>query len=92
MKKSRLAILRLLCDALLFILIFLTPSVFAFLAGAAFLFFLPHFYEFLFAAFLLDILYGAPTPLFSGFQFLFSVSAIALFVCVEAAKRRMRFY
>lgn len=56
------------------------------------LFFFPHFYEFLVAAFLLDMLYGAPVPLWGEFQLVFSSAAIVLFFLGGAVQRRMRIY
>lgn len=92
MKAHRLATLRFLADAMLLALIFWAPPFLTFIFGIAFLFFFAGFFEFLFAAFLLDMLYSAPIPFFGGFQFVCFVAAIALFVCVELVKKRMRFY
>lgn len=91
MKSFPASFWRFFCGLVLFLSVFWTPPVFAFLFGAVFLFFFPRFYEFLVAAFLLDILYGAPAPLWGGFQLVFYSAAIALFFLGGAVQKRMRF-
>lgn len=92
MKISGTILWRALCNLLLFLSIFWMPPLFSLFSGAALLFFFPRFYEFFIIAFLVDVLYGVPVPLFGGFPLVFSSLALALFVLSEGVKRRMRFY
>lgn len=82
---------RLLFDSALFLLVFWTPPIFTFIIGAALLFVFPRFYEFLTAAFLLDMLYSVPTPFWGEFQLVFSTAALVCLIAFTWAKRRVRF-
>lgn len=90
--SHRTVVWRLLWDCALFLSIFWMPPLLTFFIAATLLFFFSGFYEFLIAALFLDALYGVPTPLWGGFQIVFSFAALALFAVSEMLKRRMRFY
>ncbi len=75
----------LLCGAVLY----LPWWVSALLALLSFFLF-EHFYEMLVAAFLLDLLYGAPSPHFGTFRFVMSSVAVVLFMLGTVLKRHLR--
>lgn len=82
---------RIVADCFLFAGVFFLPwwAVFIF---ASFLFFIfDNYYEWLGAAFLLDLVYGIPLSRYYGFQFVFSLVALALFFLFLPLKKRMRF-
>lgn len=82
--------LRACADILLFgSVLFLPWWVGAALALVSFFFF-PNYVEMLLAALLTDLLYAAPAERFWGFQFVLSLSAVAVFVFCTILKRHLR--
>jgi hypothetical protein len=50
------------------------------------------YYEALVAGLALDVLYGAPTTIFFGFQFVFTLLFAVLFVVMHYVKTKLRWY
>jgi len=62
------------------------------LLGVISLFLFSSFYELIFWAFVSDLLYGAPVVSLYGFNVIFTLSALVLFIAVEFLKKSIRFY
>ena len=54
---------------------------------SAAIFYFPKYYEAVFAAFLMDVLYAAPEPKFFGFLFVSTAAAILILILAEYAKK-----
>ena len=82
---------RIFIDGCLFLAALFLPwwLVLSCASGAFFLF--DRFLEILLVGFFMDLLYAAPRGLFSSFQFMTSLLAIAIFLALSFIKRRTRF-
>ncbi|HCB35135.1 MAG: hypothetical protein A2W52_04865 [Candidatus Taylorbacteria bacterium RIFCSPHIGHO2_02_49_25] len=83
---------RIITDALLIAAVFILPWWAVLLSGAIFFFLFEYFLEMLFAALLLDLLYGVPLSRYGGFAFVVSLISVSLYIVLSALKRRMRWY
>lgn len=84
-------IIRILAIPIIFLSAIFTPWWFATLILVVFFFAFDAFYEGVFAALILDLLYGPPSPE-TWVLFPFTFSALALVLCLPLLKRRMIFW
>lgn len=82
---------RALCDIALVLGAFLLPWWLILAFSIAFFFAFEDFYEFLLAAFLMDLLYGAPEARFLHMRFALSAGAVLLAFLLSFLKGRVRF-
>ena len=82
--------MRVLVDILLVLGALLLPWWLALAVSVGFFFVFPRFYELLFIALLIDLLYGIPLERFKDFQFVLSLSTGVLFLLLTTFKKRMR--
>jgi|TARA_B100001964_G_C13958347_1_gene476504 hypothetical protein len=87
--------------AIAFLILFLSVVLFPwwvfFILGVLGTFFFPKYYEFIFAAFFFDLLYGLPVldagvvEIFSH-SLLFTILSIPTYILIEESKKSLRFY
>ena len=82
---------RFLADILTVLVAFLFPWWVAFILAAALCFVFGRYYELLFLALLLDLLYGGTGTRFGGFPFILSALALVLFPLFHQVRKRMHF-
>lgn len=82
---------RVFADCLLFASVFFLPWWIVFIFASVSFFMFNDYYELLGAGFILDFMYGIPLSRYGEFQFIFSLSSLALFFLFSSLKKRMRF-
>ena len=83
---------RCIAGVLLFISVVVFPWWVSFVAALVLLFYCNRYYEAICAAFVFDLLYGVPLPMFFSFSFLFTLIMAVLFFVIEFLKPYLKFY
>lgn len=84
--------LRIFANILLFASVLFFPWWVTVMAGVIFAVFFSAFYESIFWAFFIDLLYGTEAASFLNFTFLFTASTIIFVLILERIKKTTRFY
>jgi len=83
---------RIIADFILFVSVFLSPWFITAPLGLIFLLYFYRYYEAIFAALMLDALFGLATPHLLNTPYIFTLFFSALFLVGEFLKPRLRFY